>query len=83
MQPREPEQSLVGWNQQFENDLAAVDRAIACEQQAALDAGKPWPPERKTPEPSPEHDAEVRRVIAELQRDGSSATSPGSSPGKQ
>jgi len=70
VQPQEPEQSLVEWNRQFEDDLAAVDRAIAREQQAALEAGKPWPPERKTPEPSPEHDAEVRRVIAELQRDG-------------
>ena len=62
-QPREPEQSLVEWNRQFEHDLAAVDRAIAREQQAALDAGKPWPPERKTPEPSPDPDA--RRVIEE------------------
>ena len=61
VQPREPEQSLVEWNRQFEDDLAAVDRAIAREQQAALDAGKPWPPERKTPEPSPEHDAGARR----------------------
>ena len=61
--PREPEQSLVEWNRQFENDLAAVDRAIAREQQAALDAGKPWPPERKTPEPSP--DPSAHRVIEE------------------
>ena len=70
MQPREPEQSLVEWNRQFENDLAAVDRAIARERQAALDAGKPWPPERKTLEPSPDPDAGARRVIAERQRDG-------------
>jgi hypothetical protein len=61
--PREPEQSLVEWNRQFENDLAAVDRAIAREQQAALDAGKPWPPGRKTPEPSP--DPGAHRVIEE------------------
>jgi len=57
--PREPEQSLVEWNRQFENDLAAVHRAIAREQQAALEAGKPWPPERKTPEPPAERDADV------------------------
>ena len=69
VQPREPEQSLVEWNRQFDNNLAAVDRAIAREQQAALDAGKPWPPERKTPEPAPDRDAGARRVIAELQRD--------------
>lgn len=70
MQPPEPEQSLVEWNQQFEDDLAAVDRAITRERQAALDAGKPWPPERKTLEPAPDPDAGARRVIAERQRDG-------------
>ena len=70
MQPREPEQSLVEWNRQFENDLAAVDRAIARERQAALDAGQPWPPERQTLEPAPDPDAGARRVIAERQRDG-------------
>jgi conjugative relaxase-like TrwC/TraI family protein len=70
MQPEEPAQSLVEWNRQFENDLAAVDRAIAREQQAALDAKKPCPPERKTLEPSPDRGAGARRVIAELQRDG-------------
>jgi hypothetical protein len=81
-QPREPEQSLVEWNRQFENDLAAVDRAIARERQAALDAGKPWPPERKTPESSPEHDAEARLTIAELQRDGDLSHIPGIEPEK-
>ena len=70
MQPREPEQSLVEWNRQFENDLAAVDRAIARERQAALDAGQPWPPERQTLERAPDPDAGARRVIAERQRDG-------------
>jgi hypothetical protein len=69
VQAQEPEQTLVEWNQQFDNDLTAVDRAIARERQAALDAGKPWPPERTTPEPSPDHDAEARRIIAELERD--------------
>ena len=70
VQPQEPEQSLVEWNRQFENDLAAVDRAITREHQAALDAGKPWPPERKTLEPDPDPDAGARTVIAERQRDG-------------
>ncbi len=70
MQPQEPGQSLVEWNEQFENDLAAVDRAITRERQAALDAGKPWPPERKRLEPAPDPDAGARRAIAELQRDG-------------
>ena len=70
LQPREPEQSLVEWNRQFENDLAAVDRAIARERRAALDAGQPWPPERQTLERAPDPDAGARRVIAERQRDG-------------
>jgi len=68
-QPREPEQSLVEWNRQFEHDLAAADRAITRERQAALNAGKPRPPERETLEPAPDPDAGARRVIAELQHD--------------
>ena len=38
--------SLVDWWRQFEADAEAADRAIAAQQQAALDAGLPWPPER-------------------------------------
>jgi len=68
-QPREPEQSLVEWNRQFKHDLAAADRAITRERQAALNAGKPRPPERETLEPAPDPDAGARRVIAELQHD--------------
>ena len=42
--------TLMDWWRQFEADLAAVDRAIEREQQAAIAAGKPWPPHRE-PEP--------------------------------
>ena len=44
---------MADWWRQFEADLAAVDRAIEREHQAAFVAGKPWPPER-TPQPESE-----------------------------
>ena len=46
-------QTMVEWWRQLETDLAAVDRAIEREHQAAVAAGKPWPPER-TRQPEPE-----------------------------
>ena len=49
---REP-QTMVEWWRQLEADLAAVDRAIEREHQAAIAAGKPWPPERN-PQPEAE-----------------------------
>jgi AAA domain len=48
----EPE-TMVEWWRQLEADLAAIDRAIGREHQAADAAGKPWPPAR-TPQPEPE-----------------------------
>ncbi len=47
---------MVDWWRQLDADVAAVDRAIEREHQAALAAGKPWPPERtlrREPEPAP------------------------------
>ena len=49
--------SLVDWWRQFEADAEAADRAIAAQQQAALDAGLPWPPVRATGA-EPEDEAE-------------------------
>ena len=49
---REP-QTMVEWWRQLEADLAAVDRAIEREHQAAIATGKPWPPERN-PQPEAE-----------------------------
>ena len=46
-------QTMVEWWRQPEADLAAVDRALEREHQAAIAAGKPWLPER-APEPGPE-----------------------------
>jgi hypothetical protein len=56
---RQPEaggelQTMVKWWRRLEADLAAVDRAIEREHQAAIAAGKPWLPERM-PQPGPEH----------------------------
>jgi hypothetical protein len=53
--------TTVEWWRQLESDVAAVDRAIEREQQAALAAGKPWPPQRESgpvhwPERSPGSD---------------------------
>jgi hypothetical protein len=61
-------QDMVGWWRQFEADLAAVERAIEREHQAAIVAGQPWPPQR-TAQAKTMH-AEAATVIARLQRDG-------------
>ncbi len=51
---REPT-TMIQWWRQFEADVAAADRAIEREQQAALAAGKPWPPQHQSePVPEPE-----------------------------
>ena len=50
-------QTLAGWWRQLEADLAAAGRAIDREHQAALTAGKPWPPEHK-PQPEPASEPE-------------------------
>ena len=55
---RQPEartepQTTVQWWRQLESDLAAVGRAIEREHQAAIAAGKPWPPGRR-PQPQSE-----------------------------
>ena len=52
MQPADRPQTMTGWWREFEVDAEAAERAIARQHQAAIDAGKPWPPQR-TPEPDP------------------------------
>jgi hypothetical protein len=52
-EPGDEPQTVAVWWRQFEADLAAVDRAVEREHQAALTAGRPWPPEYKAqPEPA-------------------------------
>jgi TrwC relaxase/AAA domain len=41
-----PPRSTLEWWQEFEADIEAADRALARQQQAAIDAGEPWPPVR-------------------------------------
>ncbi len=56
---REP-QTMVEWWRQLEAGLAAMDRAIKREHQAAVAAGNTWPPERHPQpgaEPMPEPDS--------------------------
>ena len=50
-------QTMAEWWQQFEADLAAVDRAMEQEHQTALTAGTPWPPEHN-PQPEPTSEPE-------------------------
>jgi hypothetical protein len=54
----------VEWWRQLEADVAAVDRAIEREHQAAIAACKPWPPQHESepvrgPESSPGSDPEA------------------------
>ncbi len=56
--------TMVQWWRQLEADVAPVDRAIEREQQAAIAAGKPWPPQHEYqpvggPESSPGSDSEA------------------------
>ena len=67
-EPEDEPQTAAEWWRQLEADLAAVDRALEREQQAAIAAGHPWPPKR-TAQAQTTH-AEAAAVIARLQRDG-------------
>ncbi len=67
-EPEDEPQTVVEWWRQLETDLAAVDRAIEREHQAAIAAGQPWPPQR-TAQAETTH-AEAAAVIARPQRDG-------------
>jgi hypothetical protein len=67
-EPEDEPQTVTEWWRQLEADLAAVDRALEREHQAAIAADQPWPPRRTAQaETTP---AEEAAVIARLQRDG-------------
>ncbi len=60
-QANEEPQTIAGWWREFESDLQAVERALARQHQAAIDAGEPRLPQRApeldagpTPKASPE-----------------------------
>ena len=59
-EPTVQPQTATGSWREFEADSQAVERVIARQHQAALDAGEPWPPQRvplpiPSPAPSPDH----------------------------
>ena len=58
-EPQDEPQALAEWWRQLQADLAAVDRAIQREHQAAIAAGEPWPPEHNSrPEAEPTSEPE-------------------------
>jgi TrwC relaxase/AAA domain len=60
VEPEREPQTMVAWWRQLKANLAAMDRAIEHEHQAAIAAGIAWPPERHPqpePEPMPEPDS--------------------------
>ncbi len=67
-QPQERPQTMAGWWRQLDADLDAIDRALGRERQAAIAAGKPWPPER-TAQAENER-PEVGAVAGPLHHDG-------------
>ena len=67
-EPEDEPQTAAEWWRQLEADLAAVDRALEREQQAAIAAGQPCPPKR-TAQAQTTH-AQAAAVIARLQHDG-------------
>ena len=71
---------MAGWWRQFEADFAAVDRAIEREHQAALVAGKPWPPEHM-PQPEPASEAEPAASPPRTAEPENWSEPPVSSPG--
>jgi conjugative relaxase-like TrwC/TraI family protein len=46
-EPASEPHTTAEWLRQFEADMAAVERSIEREHQAAIDAGQPWPPARQ------------------------------------
>jgi hypothetical protein len=68
---------MADWWQGFQADADAVDRAIELEHQAAVDDGRPWPPERK-----PEAKYEVGYAAAP-RRDSQLEQSPPGAAGPQ
>jgi hypothetical protein len=66
--PEAEQQTLMKWWRQFEADLAAVDRALEREQQAAIAAGQPWPPRRAALTETTR--TEAAAIITRSQRDG-------------
>jgi hypothetical protein len=73
-QPDDEPQATARWWREFEADLQAVERAIACQHQAAIDAGESWPPQRVPDlEPTPKTNRETQAVPAQPEQDDRAA----------
>jgi hypothetical protein len=71
-EPEDGPRTTVDWWRQLEANLAAVDRAVKREHQAAVAAGEPWPPERNPqPEVEPASESE-NNPGADQEADGQS-----------
>jgi hypothetical protein len=78
---REP-QSTLEWWREFEAGIEAADRALARQQQTAINAGQPWPPARHpqaqpeavhAPQPGNSMSEQPEIVEPEADRDGERA----------
>jgi hypothetical protein len=71
--PVQEPQTTLEWLYQFEADVAAVERAITREHQAAIGTGQPWPPVRQPhadtgPGTSPETALLITDAIADVEQ---------------
>ena len=76
--PKERPQTKAGWWQQLEADLDAMDRAIGREHQAAIAAGRPWPPQKTAQAESGR--SEAGAVTEQLQHEGDLQAPDGDPP---
>jgi hypothetical protein len=57
-------QSTLQWWQELEANIEAVDRALARQQQAAIDVGQPWSPVRHPAvQPEAEHSPQLENSV--------------------
>jgi hypothetical protein len=71
VQPADQPQTMTGWWREFEADAEAAERPIARQHQAAIDAGKPWPPQRT---PEPDRQPRPARIYRRAQRNPCTTT---------
>jgi len=72
---------MADWWQGFQADADAVDRAIGREHQAAVDDGRPWPPERRREAGYEGRHAAAPRRDSQLEQSPLGAAGPQTDPG--
>jgi hypothetical protein len=73
--------SMADWWQGFQAEADAVDRAIEREHQAAVDDGRPWPPERRREAKYEGRHAAAPRRDSQLEQSPLGAAGPQTDPG--